>query len=153
MPKATSTKADTPTKAAAKELKAAKALKKQQKEDKPKIKRAPSPYIVFCTEKRPEAKDANPDATFGMLGKILGGMWSQLDEAGKAVCRVTFLTYELTESDTFIFLIFLTAVRESLRRQKDRSWECLMSPSSDPKHSHTQYIINSYNFAFLLDCL
>ena len=78
-------KADTPTKAAAKEIKAQKALKKQQKEDKPKVKRAPSPYIVFCTEKRSEAKDANPEATFGMLGKILGQMWGALDEAGKAV--------------------------------------------------------------------
>ena len=85
MPRASTTKADTPTKAATKEIKAAKALKKQQKEDKPKVKRAPSPYIVFCTEKRPEAKEANPEATFGMLGKILGQMWGALDEAGKAV--------------------------------------------------------------------
>ena len=85
MPKASTTKADTPTKAASKEIKAAKALKKQLKEDKPKVKRAPSPYIVFCTEKRPEAKEANPEATFGMLGKILGQMWGELDEAGKAV--------------------------------------------------------------------
>lgn len=85
MPKASPSKSDSLSKVAAKDLKAAKALKKQQKEDKPKIKRAPSPYIVFCTEKRPEAKDANPEATFGMLGKILGGMWSELDEAGKAV--------------------------------------------------------------------
>lgn len=88
MPKAAAGKADTPTKVAAKEIKAAKALKKQQKEDKPKIKRAPSPYIVFCTEKRTEAKDANPEATFGMLGKILGAMWGDLDEAGKAVSRI-----------------------------------------------------------------
>ena len=84
MPKAAA-KQDTPTKAAAKDAKAAKALKKQKKEDKPKVKRAPSPYIVFCTEKRTEAKEANPEATFGMLGTILGQMWGELDEAGKAV--------------------------------------------------------------------
>jgi hypothetical protein len=56
--------------------------------DKVKIKRAPSPYIVFCTEKRPEAKDSNPDASFGMLGKILGEMWGKLDEAGKLVRKL-----------------------------------------------------------------
>lgn len=84
MPKAAA-KVESPSKTAAKDAKAAKALKKQKKDEKPKVKRAPSPYIVFCTEKRTEAKDANPEATFGMLGKILGQMWGELDEAGKAV--------------------------------------------------------------------
>ena len=86
MPKA-SAKVESPTKTAAKDAKAAKALKKQKKDEKPKVKRAPSPYIVFCTEKRTEAIDANPEATFGMLGKILGQMWGELDEAGKAVSQ------------------------------------------------------------------
>jgi hypothetical protein len=51
----------------------------------PKPKRAPSPYIIFCTEKRPQVKAENPDATFGQLGKILGSMWAALDDKGKAV--------------------------------------------------------------------
>lgn len=59
--------------------------KAKSTDDKPKVKRAPSAYIVFCTEKRSEAKTSNPDASFGELGKILGKMWGQLDEEGKEV--------------------------------------------------------------------
>ena len=59
--------------------------KAKSTDDKPKVKRAPSAYIVFCTEKRTEAKISNPDASFGELGKILGKMWGQLDEEGKEV--------------------------------------------------------------------
>jgi HMG (high mobility group) box len=61
------------------------ARKVKSADDKPKVKRAPSAYIVFCTEKRTEAKESNPDATFGELGKILGLMWGQLDDKGKEV--------------------------------------------------------------------
>ena len=59
--------------------------KAKKSDDKPKVKRAPSAYIVFCTEKRTEAKESNPEATFGELGKILGQMWGQLDDKGKEV--------------------------------------------------------------------
>lgn len=55
---------------------------KKDKGDKPK--RAPSAYIVFCTAKRTEVKDANPEATFGELGRLLGSLWSQMDEKAKA---------------------------------------------------------------------
>jgi hypothetical protein len=56
------------------------------KGDKPK--RASSPYILFSTEKRAEVKAQNPDASFGELGKILGQMWSQMDEKAKAVSEL-----------------------------------------------------------------
>ena len=131
MPRASTTKADTPTKAATKEIKAAKALKKQLKEDKPKVKRAPSPYIVFCTEKRPEAKEANPEATFGMLGKILGQMWGELDEAGKAVRYQIIKGFDciirktLRQPISFNFLSIQTAIREGLRREEDSPRKCL----------------------------
>jgi HMG (high mobility group) box len=55
---------------------------KAAKEDKPK--RAPSPYIVFCTEKRPEIKAKNPEAGFGELGKLLGQLWATMDDKAKA---------------------------------------------------------------------
>eukprot|EP00428_Durinskia_dybowskii_P070420 CAMPEP_0170390274 /NCGR_PEP_ID=MMETSP0117_2-20130122/19057_1 /TAXON_ID=400756 /ORGANISM="Durinskia baltica, Strain CSIRO CS-38" /LENGTH=81 /DNA_ID=CAMNT_0010646305 /DNA_START=61 /DNA_END=306 /DNA_ORIENTATION=+ len=54
------------------------------KGDKPKTKRAPSPYILFCSEKRPGIKVSHPNATFGETGKILGQMWAALDEKAKA---------------------------------------------------------------------
>lgn len=63
--------------------------KAKSTDDKPKVKRAPSAYIVFCTEKRTEAKESNPDASFGELGKILGQMWGQLDDKGKEVRAVS----------------------------------------------------------------
>mmetsp|Transcript_17042 Transcript_17042/g.28852 ORF Transcript_17042/g.28852 Transcript_17042/m.28852 type:complete len:81 (+) Transcript_17042:105-347(+) len=64
---------------------AKKADAKAAKAERPKQKRAPSPYIIFCTEKRPEIKKTNPDATFGETGKLLGQMWAALDEKAKAV--------------------------------------------------------------------
>ena len=48
-------------------------------------KRALSPYILFCTERRAAVKAANPSATFGELGKLLGALWGTLDEKGRAV--------------------------------------------------------------------
>ena len=65
--------------------KGSKADAKPEKEEKVKAKRAPSPYILFCSEKRPEVKIKFPDASFGETGKILGQMWSQLSEKDKAV--------------------------------------------------------------------
>ena len=57
---------------------------KEKKVKAPGEKRAPSPFIVFCNEKRPEVKAKNPSATFGELGKILGAQWKALSDAQKA---------------------------------------------------------------------
>lgn len=65
--------------------KAVKSDSKAAKAEKPKTKRAPSPYILFCSEKRPGIKVSHPDATFGETGKLLGQMWAALDEKAKAV--------------------------------------------------------------------
>ena len=51
-------------------------------------KRALSPYILFCTENRALVKAANPAATFGELGKLLGAKWGALDEKGRAVSEL-----------------------------------------------------------------
>lgn len=59
--------------------------KASAKADKPKTKRAPSPYILFCQEKRKELKASHPEATFGEMGKMLGQMWAAMDEKAKAV--------------------------------------------------------------------
>jgi hypothetical protein len=48
-------------------------------------KRALSPYIIFCSKNREKVKAANPGATFGELGKLLGALWANLDEKGRAV--------------------------------------------------------------------
>jgi hypothetical protein len=63
-------------------VKAAKSTKKA-KSDAPKVKRAPSPYIIFCNENRDKIKSANPTATFGQLGKLCSEAWAKLNEAGK----------------------------------------------------------------------
>lgn len=54
------------------------------KKDPNAPKRAPSAYIIFCTEKRPEIQKKNPEATFGELGKLLGKLWGEMDEKAKA---------------------------------------------------------------------
>jgi len=50
---------------------------------KPKANRAPSPYILFCNEKRQSVKDNNPNITFGQQGRELGRMWSDLSDEEK----------------------------------------------------------------------
>lgn len=70
------------TKSPKKDAKAAKAAKKAAKEDKPK--RAPGPYMLFCKEQRPKIVAANPNFTFGEVGKALGAGWKKLSDAEKA---------------------------------------------------------------------
>ena len=61
---------------------AEKAAKKAAKEAKPK--RAPGPYMLFCKDQRPKIVAANPNFTFGEVGKELGAMWKKLSDAEKA---------------------------------------------------------------------
>jgi hypothetical protein len=76
-------------------------LKAQAKAAAPKVKRAPSPYIVFCTEQRPAIKAANPDASFGQLGKLLGEAWAKLGDAQKKVYILNI--YEIYQLLTPLF--------------------------------------------------
>ena len=73
-------------------------VKGKKKADGDKPKRAPSPYIVFCTKKRPEIKAENPDASFGQLGKILGERWAKLTDAQKKVDLLCLIRYQLCSS-------------------------------------------------------
>lgn len=66
-------------------IKADRKAAKAERAAKPKPKRAPSPYIIFSSEKRPGIKISHPNATFGETGKILGEMWAKLDEKARAV--------------------------------------------------------------------
>jgi hypothetical protein len=50
-----------------------------------KVKRAPSPYILFCSAKRAELIKAHPTATFGELGKLQGEAWKKMDDKAKQV--------------------------------------------------------------------
>lgn len=62
--------------------KAEKAAKKAAKDAKPK--RAPGPYMLFCKEQRPKIVAANPNFTFGEVGKALGSAWKALSDGDKA---------------------------------------------------------------------
>jgi hypothetical protein len=52
--------------------------------DQRRPKKAPSSYILFCKETRPQLKVQNPDATFCELGSQLGQLWASMDEQKKA---------------------------------------------------------------------
>jgi hypothetical protein len=86
-------------------IKADRKAAKAERALKPKPKRAPSPYIIFSTEKRPGIKDSHPNASFGETGKILGAMWSAMDEKAKAVC--SYLTF-CSHSSIIFWLIAVT---------------------------------------------
>ena len=64
--------------------KASAAAKPKPTDLKPKVKKTPSAYILFCTAKRPEVKTNHPEATFGELGGLLGKMWTAMDATAKA---------------------------------------------------------------------
>mmetsp|Transcript_7769 Transcript_7769/g.19249 ORF Transcript_7769/g.19249 Transcript_7769/m.19249 type:complete len:109 (-) Transcript_7769:203-529(-) len=57
---------------------------KGKKDDKPKVKRAPGPYMIFCKAERPKIVKANPNMPFGEVGKALGAAWGKLSDAQKA---------------------------------------------------------------------
>jgi hypothetical protein len=81
-------KAENPAKAekATKPVKVAKATKGKKIDDgKPKEKKAATPYIVFCTEQRKAICAANPEASFGGIGQLLGEAWRNMSEQKKAV--------------------------------------------------------------------
>ena len=75
---ATTTKKAAPTKAT--KTKGVKGTKKAKK-DGPK--RPSSAYLLFANDNRPKVKKANPDATFGDLGKLLGEAWNNVNAADK----------------------------------------------------------------------
>ena len=44
-----------------------------------------SPFIAFCCAKRDEVKAANPDASFGDMGRLLAALWKEQNENKKAL--------------------------------------------------------------------
>ena len=49
-----------------------------------KMKKAPSAYMKFCKKERAAIVKANPKASFGEVGKLLGAAWGKLSDASKA---------------------------------------------------------------------
>lgn len=57
---------------------------KSKQDTKPLVKRAPTPYILFCNDYRESIKKEYPDLTFGETGRKLGEIWASLPEEEKA---------------------------------------------------------------------
>lgn len=55
---------------------------KKEKKDTPN--KSLSPFIIFNKENREKIKAANPDVTFGELGKLIGNAWKSLDSTEKS---------------------------------------------------------------------
>ncbi len=53
----------------------------------PKVKKTPTAFILFSTAHRDATKAANPDASFGDLGRLLGQEWKDLSDKSRAVRR------------------------------------------------------------------
>lgn len=81
------------TKAASTKAKAAKGTKRKATNDgkAPKKARAPTAYVLFSVDARIEIKEANPDATFGEIGALIGKKWSSIDEDEKKVKIIHYL--------------------------------------------------------------
>tara|TARA_B100000405_G_scaffold259371_1_gene194452 strand:- start:825 stop:1232 length:408 start_codon:yes stop_codon:yes gene_type:complete len=52
-------------------------------DEKPKAKRQPGPYVLFCKEVRESVVKENPGIGFGAIGKKMGQMWRDLPEEEK----------------------------------------------------------------------
>lgn len=59
---------------------------------KEKVSRPPSAYALFVKEHRAVVKEANPEAAFGELSKLVGQAWSALSDGEKEVglCMQSF---------------------------------------------------------------
>jgi len=62
---------------------AAKETKKKRKKDPNAPKKALTAYVIFANEHREATKAANPEATFGTMGKLLAAKWNALEEKDK----------------------------------------------------------------------
>merc|ERR1711934_274146 len=78
MPPKTKKKASGPKKAIAK-----KSTAKKTKKEKPGYKRAKSAYMFFVVDQRSKIEKANPKATFGEVGKLLGEAWGKCKDKSK----------------------------------------------------------------------
>eukprot|EP01027_Heterolobosea_sp_BB2_P012522 GEZU01018141.1.p1 GENE.GEZU01018141.1~~GEZU01018141.1.p1 ORF type:complete len:179 (+),score=62.96 GEZU01018141.1:35-538(+) len=56
---------------------------KKKKKDPNEPKRPPNSYMLFCTDKREEARRAHPEMKNSEITKILGEMWQKLSEDEK----------------------------------------------------------------------
>jgi len=56
---------------------------KEAKPKKEKTPRAKSAYIIFSLEQRANIQKANPTATFGEMGKLIGAAWAALSDKAK----------------------------------------------------------------------
>jgi len=67
------------------EPKKGKATKRKAKKEKdPNAPKRPlSAFMFFCQDNRPALKQANPNANFSELGKIMGAAWKEVSEADK----------------------------------------------------------------------
>ncbi|KAJ1847340.1 Non-histone chromosomal protein 6 [Coemansia sp. RSA 2611] len=57
--------------------------KKRTKKDPNAPKRALSAYMFFSQDRRAQVQEDNPNVTFGQIGKILGGLWKEMNEEQK----------------------------------------------------------------------
>ena len=58
---------------------------KKEKKDPLAPKKGLSPFMIFNKENREKIKTANPEASFGDIGKLIGSTWKALNEKQKAV--------------------------------------------------------------------
>ena len=84
------------------------------------VKRAPSPYIIFCNENRDKIKSANPTATFGQLGKLCGEAWRKLNLAGKKVNRIciSIIYHHLNVLTLFFYTFPFSHMLINLKRKR-----------------------------------
>lgn len=54
------------------------------------LRHAPNPYMLFCSENRPEIKVLLPDATIDEIDMLLCRMWAVLDDQAKRVSSSLF---------------------------------------------------------------
>ena len=57
------------------------------------VKHTPSAYMIFASEKRVELAASHPGITFAEMGKVLGQLWGEINEEGKAVRNLSILNF------------------------------------------------------------
>ena len=87
-----------------------------------KAKRPLSGFMVFSSEQRETIKKANPEASFGEIGKLLGVAWGKLSEEEKAKYKPEKVEKEVKEKKKLTgFMVFSSEQRETIKKENPQA--------------------------------
>ena len=96
---------------------------------KSSVKNPQTAYMIFASEKRSQAKEENPEKSFGEISKVLSEMWKSIDEEEKALYE------EKAQDDKQRFMGEVEDMEEGAEKEKLMEKVEKMKGKKSPKKS------------------